>query len=174
MGWGKGPRETEGRQRIFELARRNKVRWFVPCSTAWARVYDEKPELALQHPRDASHPGDAGHFLNLACFYASLTEQSPVGRLPRKFPVWPHAMGKPETEEAKAAEAARVSAFEPDAYQAKMPRWMRRNMSMNLTAELDEATASYLETVAWETWQKTSKRRRSRRCIAPRSASPRG
>ncbi len=145
MGWGKTDGEAEGRQRIFDLAVKNKIRLFAPCSTAWARVYRERPELALQHPQDNSHPGDAGHFLNLACFYAALTQQSPVGKLPRTFPVWPH--GKYDADEAKLA------AFKPDAYQAKMAKWMFKHMSMNATATLDDATASYLETVAWETWR---------------------
>jgi hypothetical protein len=124
---------------------KNKVRLFAPCSTAWARVYAEKPALALQHPQDNSHPGDAGHFLNLACFYAALTQQSPVGQLPRTFTVWPH--GKYDADEAK------LTAFKPDAYQAKMAKWMFKHMSMNATATLDDATATYLETVAWETWR---------------------
>jgi len=145
MGWGKSEREAEGRKRIFDLAVKNKVKLFAPCSTAWARVYVEKPELALQHLKDTAHPGDAGHFLNLACFYAALTGESPVGKLPRTFHVWPH--GKYEADEAKLA------AFQPDAYQARMAKWMFKHMSMNQTATLDEATARYLETVAWETWR---------------------
>jgi hypothetical protein len=146
MGWGKSEREAEGRQRILALAFKNKIRIYAPCSTAWARVYAEKPNLALQHPKDGAHPGDAGHFLNLACFYAALTGTSPVGKLPRNFPVWPH--GKYDADKAKLA------AFKPDAYQAKMAKWMFKHMSMNQTATLDETTANYLETVAWETWQK--------------------
>jgi hypothetical protein len=146
MGWGKSEREAEGRQRILALAFKNKIRIYAPCSTAWARVYAEKPNLALQHPKDGAHPGDAGHFLNLACFYAALTGTSPVGKLPRTFPVWPH--GKYDADKDKLA------AFKPDAYQAKMAKWMFKHMSMNQTATLDEPTANYLETVAWETWQK--------------------
>ena len=145
MGWGKTEREAEGRQRLFNLAVKNKIKLFTPCSTAWARVYREKPELALQHPQDNAHPGDAGHFLNLACFYAALTGESPVGKLPRTYPVWPH--GKYEADEAKLA------AFKPDAYQAKMAKWMFKHMSMGQTATLDEPMATYLESVAWETWQ---------------------
>jgi hypothetical protein len=53
MGWGKSEREAEGRKRIFDLAVKNKVRFFAPCSSAWARVYAERPMLALQHPKDA-------------------------------------------------------------------------------------------------------------------------
>ncbi|MBL9184824.1 MAG: hypothetical protein JNN17_21945 [Verrucomicrobiaceae bacterium] len=148
MGWGKTEREAEGRQRILELAKKNQITLFAPCSTAWARVYAEKPDLALQHPKDNAHPGDAGHFLNLACFYAALTRESPVGKLPRTFHVWPH--GKYE------ADVAKLAAFQPDAYQAKMAKWMFKHMSMHATATLDDETARYLETVAWETWQNVS------------------
>jgi hypothetical protein len=150
MGWGKSDKLQEGQQRLFDIAVKNKIRFFSPCSTAWTRVYRERPDLALQHPQDNSHPGDNGHFLNLACFYASLTQQSPVGKLPRTFHVWPH--GKYEADEAKLA------AFKPDAYQATLSKWMFKHMSMNATATLDDATASYLESVAWETWQKVDRR----------------
>ena len=142
MGWGKDAREAEGRKRILELAAQNKVRFFVPCSTAWARAYQERPDLSLQHPQDGAHPGDIGHFLNLACFYAALVGESPVGKLPRTFKVWPH--GKYELEEAK------ITAFRPTPYQAKMPKWMHRSMASNLTATIDDDTARYLENVAWE------------------------
>jgi hypothetical protein len=145
MGWAKTGREAEGRQRLFDLAVKNKIKLFAPCSTAWARVYREKPELVLQHPQDNAHPGDAGHFLNLACFYAALTGESPVGKLPRTYPVWPH--GKYEADETKLA------AFKPDAYQANMAKWMFKHMSMGQTATLADATAIYLETVAWEVSQ---------------------
>lgn len=158
MGWGRNAREAEGRQRIFDLAIKNRIRVFAPCSSAWARVYRERPDLALQHPKDTSHPGDAGHFLNVACFYAALTRRSPVGVLPRTYPVWPHALPKPGTEAEKAAEAARIAAFEPDAYQATLAKWMYRHASMKLTATLDEPTAAYLERVAWETWQEIDRR----------------
>lgn len=158
MGWGKAEREAEGRQRLFDLAVKNRVRLFAPCSSAWARVYRERPNLALQHPKDGAHPGDAGHFLNVACFYAALTGQSPIGRLARIYPVWPHALPKPATDAEKTEEEARIAAFKPDAYQAKMARWMFRNMSVNLTATIDEETARYLETVAWETWQEIHQR----------------
>lgn len=149
MGWGKDEREAEGRKRILDLAVKNKVKLFAPCSSAWAHVHAERPDLKLQHPLDGAHPGDAGHFLNLACFYAALTGESPVGKLPRAFHVWPH--GKYEADEA------RLAAFKPDAYQARMAKWMFKHMAMDQTATLDDATAAYLETVAWETWQQVSK-----------------
>jgi hypothetical protein len=146
MGWGRGGQEAEGRKRIFDLAVKNKITLFAPCSSAWARVYAERPEVALQHPKDPSHPGDAGHFLNLACFYAALTGESPWGKLPRTFHVWPHS--KEELDES------RVEGFKPDAYQARMAKWMLKHMAMQRTATLNEDTAHFLETVAWETWQR--------------------
>jgi hypothetical protein len=154
MGWGKDEKHEEGRKRIFDLAKQNQIKLFAPCSTAWARVYAEKPDLALQHPQDNSHPGDAGHFLNLACFCAALTGESPVGKLPRSFHVWPH--GKYDADEAKLA------TFQPDSYQMKMAKWMRKHMAMNQTATLEEETAMYLETVAWETWREVSGRLKAR------------
>ncbi|MFN0076634.1 MAG: SGNH/GDSL hydrolase family protein [Prosthecobacter sp.] len=149
MGWGKDAREAAGRQRILHLARQNNLTLFAPCSSAWARVYAERPDLKLQHPQDGAHPGDAGHFLNLACFYAALTQQSPVGKLPRTFHVWPH--GKYDADEA------RLATFKPDAYQATMAKWMHKHMSMGQTATLDDTTATYLETVAWATWHQVGK-----------------
>lgn len=165
MGWGRSDREAEGRRRILDLAVKNRVRLYSPCSTAWARVYRERPELALQHPQDGSHPGDLGHFLNLACFYAALTGESPVGLLPRTYHVWPHARPKPQTEEEKAAAAAELARFHPDAYQAKMAKWMFRNMAADLTHTLDEPTALYLETIGWDESQ------RIRSCLTRQSGN---
>lgn len=152
MGWGRSEREAEGRRRIFDLAVANRIRFFAPCSSAWARVYSERPDLALQHPQDSSHPGDLGHFLNLACFYSALTRSSPVGVLPRTYHVWPHAVPKPATDEERATEEALIAAFRPDEYQAGLARWMYRLTSRAASASIDDATARYLENVAWETW----------------------
>ena len=158
MGWGKSEREAEGRRRTFALAVKNRIRNFAPCSSAWARVYDERPDLALQHPQDGAHPGDLGHFLNLACFYAALTRESPVGVLPRSYHVWPHGLPKPSNEQQRAAIDQVVAQFKPDDYQAKLPKWMYRNMAASRNATIDEPTARYLETVAWETWQTNDRR----------------
>jgi len=155
VGWGTSEDNVEGRKRLLELAVKNGVKWYVPCSHAWERVYRERPDLELQHPKDNVHPGDLGHFLNLACFYATLTGEDPKGVLPRTFPVWPHGLGKPETAEEEEAQQKRIAAFEPDEYQARLPKWMHKNMSMKLTAKLDEETATYLEKVAFEVVQAT-------------------
>lgn len=152
MGWGKGDREAEGRQRIMALARQNKITLFAPCSSAWARVYEERPELALQHPQDSSHPGDLGHFLNLACYYAALTRTSPEGKLPREFHVWPH-LNKEQKEARKQELDASYAKFQPNDYQARLPEWMRRNAGAGFVGRIDEEDARYLERSAWEVWQ---------------------
>jgi hypothetical protein len=160
MGWGNSDREGEGRRRILALAQREQVTRFAPCSTAWARVARERPDLQLQHPKDIAHPGDLGHFLNLACFHAALCRTSPIGRLPRQFPVWPHGLSEAETEDAKATEAEKLASFRPDEYQSRMPKWMHKLMAHASQCTLDEPTATYLETVAWEVWQDVDRRLR--------------
>jgi hypothetical protein len=150
MGWGKDDREAEGRRRILELAKRNRVRIYVPCSTAWHRVRQERPDLSLQHPNDNSHPGDLGHFLNMACFYAALKNESPVGKLPRSFAVWPH-LSKVEKEAKKEELDAALASFHPDIYQSRLPEWMRRNAAAGYRGEVNDQDATYLERVAWET-----------------------
>jgi hypothetical protein len=152
MGWGKTAKEEQGRARLKALADANQVKRYVPCSAAWARVYRDKPDLKLQHPQDGAHPGDLGHFLNVACFYAVLTGGSPLGKLPRTYPVWAHAVGKNEVQVPKNLDEL-IAQFQPTAYQATLPKWMRKNMVIGGKATIDDATARYLETVAWETTQ---------------------
>jgi hypothetical protein len=156
MGWGSGEREAEGRRRILELAKQNRIRIYAPCSTAWARIRSERPDLELQHPGDKSHPGDLGHFTNLACFYAALTGQSPVGRLPRRFHVWPH-LSKDEKEQRREQLDAAFSQFKPDTYQARLPEWMRRNAGAGFVGQISDDDARYIERVAWECVQATQK-----------------
>ena len=158
MGWGKNENVKLGRERILDLAIKSKIRRFAPCSSAWARVYQERPDILLQHPKDNSHPGDYGHFINLACLYAALTRTDPHAQIPRTYHVWPHGIAKPTTEEEKKAESERLAAFIPDSYQARMAKWMYRPMSFQQTATIDEDTAAYLEKVAWETWQQIDQR----------------
>ncbi len=156
MGWGTTEREADGRQRILKLARENDIQVYVPCSTAWARVRSERPDMKLQHPGDNSHPGDLGHFLNLACFYSALVRQSPVGQLPRTFHVWPH-LSKSEKESMQDKLDAALKTFQPDAYQAQLPEWMQRNAAAGYAGNVSESDAAYLETVAWETWLEIEK-----------------
>ncbi|MFN3151560.1 hypothetical protein [Bremerella sp.] len=155
-GWGDAHLHEEGRKRILELAKQNNVTHFAPCSSAWARVAKDRPDLKLQDPHDPVHPGNLGHFLNMACFYAALTKQSPVGQLPRTFPVW-HHWGEKEREQQKAALDDAFAKFEPNPYQKRLPKWMQAYASAGLTETLSDEDARYLETVAWNTWQKTQR-----------------
>ncbi|XZE51603.1 hypothetical protein SH139x_003262 [Planctomycetaceae bacterium SH139] len=150
MGWGTSKREAQGRDRLMNLAREQKIRLYVPCSTAWARVRAERPEIKLQHPNDSTHPGDLGHFLNLACFYSVMVQQSPEGKLMRNFHVWPH-LNQTEREQQQQQLDAAFKKFLPDAYQSRLPEWMRRNAGAGFRGKLGDATARYLERVAWET-----------------------
>lgn len=152
MGWGRTEQEAQGRELILQLAIRNNIRIYAPCSSAWARVYQQRPDLKLQHPNDSVHPGDLGHFLNLACFYAAFTGESPQGKLPREYHVWPH-LSKQEKEARQAELDAALARFKPDEYQARLPDWMQRNAGAGFRAAIDQATATYLENVAWQTWQ---------------------
>jgi acetyl esterase/lipase len=156
MGWGSGEREVEGRRRILELAKQNRIHIYAPCSTAWARIRSERPDLELQHPGDKSHPGDLGHFTNLACFYAALTGQSPVGRLPSRFHVWPH-LSKEEKKQRREQLDVAFSQFKPDTYQARLPEWMRRNAGAGFVGQISDDDARYIERVAWECVQATQK-----------------
>lgn len=150
MGWGTTERESQGRARIRELARENEIQVYVPCSTAWDRVRAERPDLQLQHPNDGSHPGDLGHFLNLACFYAAFVQQSPEGKLPREFHVWPH-LTKQDKDRLREQLQRSYSEFQPNAYHARLPEWMRRNAGAGYRGRISESDARYLERVAWET-----------------------
>ncbi|WP_197167916.1 alpha/beta hydrolase [Neorhodopirellula pilleata] len=154
MGWGTTDREAEGRKRLMNLARENNIKIYVPCSTAWAKVRSERPDLKLQHAKDKSHPGDLGHFLNMACFYAAFVQQSPVAQIPRTFHVWPH-LDKAEKESLEDQLDASFESFQPDAYQARLPEWMRRNAGAGYVGKVSDQDAAYLESVAWDTWLET-------------------
>jgi hypothetical protein len=108
--------------------------------------------MKLQHPGDQSHPGDLGHFLNLACFYAALTGTSPEGQLPRELHVWPH-FTKEEKEQKKVELDEALQRFRPGVYQARLPEWMRRNAAAGQMVRVAENDARALESIAWETWK---------------------
>ena len=87
----------------------------------------------------------------MACFYSAFVGQSPEGRLPRNYHVWPH-LNKGEKERLRDELDASFAAFQPDAYQAKLPEWMRRNAGAGYRGSIAEEDAKYLERVAWQTW----------------------
>jgi hypothetical protein len=146
MGWRRDDKAEGGRQKIFAAAVRNKALLFVPCSSAWKRVRQERPDLELHNPPDTVHPGTLGLYLNLCCFYATLTGKPPRD-MPAKLKVWRPA--KTEKEKAQA-NVVYQNTHITNPYIKALPGWMQRN-SVNAKAErVDEATARYLEKVAWE------------------------
>lgn len=155
MGWGRGEAEAEGRELIFQSAVKNRVTKLVPCSTAWARVRQERPDLELQNLPDTVHPGTLGTYLNLCCFAAAVLDQAPGEGAPRTVRTWQRF----EDRDAKQrAEQALSSREVKDPYVSALPSWMQTNYLLATDVEIDPEVARYLRRVAWECWQETRDR----------------
>jgi hypothetical protein len=152
MGWGRDEKAEVGRQKIFAAAVRNKVTLFSPCSTAWKRVRQEKPEMELQNPPDTAHPGTLGCYLNLCCFYATFTGKQPPADLPREIRIW-HMT--PEDKPA-ASEKAKTTQF--DEYDSVLAGWMKAQIVNSKLRPIPDGTAEYLRKVAWEEYQGMQKK----------------
>ena len=147
MGWGHDDLNDQGQQRVFQAAVRNKGHRFAPCSTAWKRVREIKPELELHNLPDTVHPGTLGHYLNLRRFYAAMTSKSPEG-LPATVVALPR-FGSFD----KAYADQRLEHVELEAYEAALPGFMQRMTAMQSQVCLDAETAELLLRTAWKTWQ---------------------
>jgi hypothetical protein len=145
MGWGQGEEHERGQQRIFAAAVRNKVRYVAPCATAWRRVRQDRPDLALQHEKDKSHPGNLGNYLNVCCLYTALTGR-PAEGMPTALRVWWHGKDK---------DKAQKTPLDPPlaAYAGQLAGWMKNNTELGPVFQIDDATAQYFATVAFATWQ---------------------
>jgi hypothetical protein len=152
MGWRKGPENEVGRKMILREALKNNVTLYAPCSRAWKRVRAERPEMELHNLPDSVHPGTLGNYLNLCCFYAAFTAESPVG-LPANVKYWPQ-FGSFDKEKAKA----KREKVKPDYYHAELPGWLQSIAVMGGEKELDAETAQYLQEVAWKEWKKINKK----------------
>lgn len=146
MGWRLGPENEVGRKMILEEAVKNDVKLYAPCSRAWKRVRAEKPEIELHNLPDTDHPGTLGNYLNLCCFYAAITGQSPVG-LPANVKYWPR-FGAFDKEEARE----KLKTAQLDYYYSVMPEWMQMISIMGGEKEIDKETARYLQTTAWQVY----------------------
>lgn len=145
MGWGRAEQEQRGRELILEAAVRNGVEFYVPCSTAWARVYEERPDIELQDPPDTAHPGGLGCYLNLCCFYRVLSGKSPTG-LPATVLDW-----EPMTDAEKEQVATQRRNHPPtDPYVLALPGWMQTRSLGAVTRQIDPELAAYLQGVANE------------------------
>ncbi len=143
MGWRRNDREELGRKKILETAVRNGVEVYVPCSTAWARVYRERPDLRLQDLPDTAHPGALGCYLNLCCFVRAMSGESAVG-LPATVRDW-----APMDDAAKQRVGEERKRNPPtDPYVNALPGWMQtRSMGCESVA-IDPEIAAYLQKVA--------------------------
>lgn len=150
MGWraNDGP----GREQIRQAARNWNVRTYAPCSTAWARVRAERPDLDLQIPPDRSHPGPLGHYLNLCCLFTAFAGTNP-NVLPLDFPVWlPLDDAAKQLAERKVSERGTTGI----PYYDSLPRFLKRRSSMAQPFRLAPATGAYLQKVAWDCWRESS------------------
>lgn len=148
MGWGLGNTDEAGRERILDSARRNRIRIFVPCSSAWKRVRAERPDLELHNLPDRSHPGTLGHYLNLCCFFVAFTERNPKV-LPRDYPVW---LALSEAERAESEQRRQAATF-TDRYEQALPAFLQRRTLMAKPFTIAPDTAAYFQKVAWESWK---------------------
>jgi len=151
MGWGRDEKAELGRGKILAAAQRNDIVRYAPCSSAWARVRRECPDLELQNPPDTAHPGTLGAYLNLCCFYAAVTGRSPA-LVPRQLKIWPHLSDQEKTEFN-----ARAKQVEFDEYDRALSGWMKKFLVAARPIEIEPETATYLQRVAWEEHQRFQK-----------------
>ena len=151
MGWRLGPENETGRTMILEEAKKNKVKMYAPCSRAWKKVRAENPEIELHNLPDSDHPGTLGTYLNLCCFYATITGESPVG-LPTHVSNWPR-FGAFDKEDARL----KLETAELDYYHIVMPEWMKEISIMQKENSIDGKTAKILQKAAWQTWKEVNK-----------------
>ena len=147
MGWRLPAINETGRNMILREAQRHGITHYGPCSSAWKRVREERPDLELHNLPDTDHPGTLGNYLNMSCMYAALSGKSPVG-LPAVVDVWPH-FGSFDKEEA----ARRVASTVLAPYHAVLPGWMQAISAMRRQQELDPDVARFLQQVAWDVYR---------------------
>lgn len=156
MGWGRDEKAELGRRKIFNAAVRNKVVLFVPCSTAWARVRRERPDLELQNLPDTSHPGTLGLHLNLACFRAVLVGGETATEEPASSATYKIWRKPADSERSKWTEIAKRTTF--DAYDEGLPGWIR----MHLVHAKQEAVSPELVAYFWKVAREETQRMRAR------------
>lgn len=148
QGWGEDALFDAGDALLRQLAIELRVP-VAPCRTTWRRIRKERPDLELHNLPDRTHPGTLGKYVNLCCFYAVVTGQSPVGLPFRQVLYWP----KLTDEEKKQATSMLQGEDISDPYVRALPTWMQRNSISSKEVILNEELAHYLQAVAWETCQ---------------------
>ncbi len=132
---------------ILEEAIKNDIEYYAPCSGAWVLVRKERPDIESHNLPDTDHPGTLGNYLNMCCFYAAFTGESPVG-LPSNIHSWPR-FGNFDKEVAKE----KLKGSELDYYHAVMPEWMQMISIMGEEVSIDPEIAEYLQQAAWIAWK---------------------
>jgi hypothetical protein len=127
QGWQEGELFDKGDAMIRAAALRNNIN-MIPCRSAWRIVRKEHPMLEMHDLPDTTHPGGLGTYLNLCCFYAGITRQSPEGLTLREVKRWPFYMNEDGKRKRNRKEC--------DYYQ------------------VNEILAPYLQKVAWQSWNK--------------------
>jgi hypothetical protein len=153
QGWGDDELFITGDQLIFDLAVKYNMR-VAPCRSAWKRIRAERPDIELHNLPDRTHPGTLGAYVNLCCFYATISDKSPVGLPVRKSTFWPHL-----TEADKKTARERLAGMTiTDPYMVQLAGWMRTRSIASRTVELDKSLSTYFQKTAWETYQNYNKR----------------
>ncbi|MBD3378423.1 hypothetical protein GF406_25575 [candidate division KSB1 bacterium] len=150
MGWRTEPLNETGRQMILREARKNSVTLYAPCSSAWTRVRQERPDLELFNLPDTDHPGTLGTYLNMCCFYAAFTGKPPQNVSQTIFR-WP-LFGRFDKDLARK----RLETLTLDPYHAAMPGWMQLISSMRWQESIDPEIAEYLQNTAFAVYQEKS------------------
>ena len=147
MGWRTDPLNETGRQMILREARKNGVTLYAPCSSAWTRVRQERPDLELFNLPDTDHPGTLGTYLNMCCFYAAFTGKPPQNA-PKTIFRWP-LFGKFDKDQARK----KLESLTLDPYHAAMPGWMQLISGMRWQESIDPKIAEYLQDTAFAVYQ---------------------
>lgn len=145
MGWNNDTLNMIGRQLIRREAEKNRVKYYVPCSEAWARVREERPDIELFNLPDRSHPGTYGAYLNFCCFYLALTGQLP-DPLPKTIDTWPQ-FGKYDKSYARE----QLKTTKQRYFIEPLPEFMRMMSVLKEEKTIPDDIARYLASVAWET-----------------------
>lgn len=148
MGWRKGPENEIGRKLITASGRRNFIKYYGPCSSAWKEVRAEIPNIELHNLPDNVHPGTLGTYLNLCCMYAAIAGEK-AENPPNRIEVWPRFGAFDEQEAAEKLKNRKL-----DDYHAAMPGWMQRISVMRTEQAIDAKITGYLNEVACQQWKK--------------------
>lgn len=152
MGWRLGPENETGRKMILDEALKNRVKHYAPCSRAWKKVRDERPDIELHNLPDTDHPGTLGNYLNMCCFYAAFTGKSPVG-LSSNIKYWPPFGGFDKTVAKE-----KLNEIELDYYHKVMPEWMQMISCMGGEKQLPSEIALYLQQTAWSVYNEVNQK----------------